>query len=103
MKVTVPETGVYAIDFRYANGAGPINTSNKCAIRTLKSDNAFAGTIVLPQRGTDEWSDWGFTNSVQVKLENGTHTISLSFEPANENMNGEVNKAMLDYMRITKL
>ena len=103
MKVTVPETGVYAIDFRYANGAGPINTSNKCAIRTLKSDNAFAGTIVLPQRGTDEWSDWGFTNSVHVKLDKGTHTISLSFEPANENMNGEVNQAMLDYMRVTKL
>ncbi|MBF9255115.1 glycogen debranching protein [Pontibacter sp. 172403-2] len=103
MKVTVPEAGVYAIDFRYANGAGPINTSNKCAIRTLKTDNTFAGTIVLPQRGTDEWSDWGYTNSVQVKLDKGTHTITLSFEPANENMNGEVNKAMLDYVRITKL
>jgi len=97
------EAGMYANDFRYANGNGPINTSNKCAIRTLKSDNTFAGTVVLPQRGTDEWSDWGYTNTVQVKLEKGTHSISLSFEPANENMNGEVNQAMLDNMRITKL
>ncbi len=102
-QVSVLEDGLYAIDFRYANGEGPINTSNKCAFRTLKNNNTFLGTIVLPQRGTDQWSDWGFTNSVQVKLAKGTHQLSLTFEPANENMNGEVNRAMLDYMRITKI
>ncbi|AKQ46615.1 glycogen debranching protein [Rufibacter radiotolerans] len=101
--VSVPETGVYAIDFRYANGEGPINTENKCAIRSLKQGNSFLGTVVLPQRGTGEWSDWGFTNSVQVKLEKGTQKLTLSFEPANENMNGAINRALVDYLRLTKI
>ncbi|WP_242918499.1 MGH1-like glycoside hydrolase domain-containing protein [Pontibacter liquoris] len=103
MKVSVPEAGVYALDFRYANGNGPINTSNKCAIRTLRNGNTFVGTVVMPQRGEGEWSDWGFTNAVQVPLEKGTHTLTLSLEAANENMNGEVNQAMLDYLRVYKI
>ncbi|WP_224997057.1 glycogen debranching protein [Cesiribacter sp. SM1] len=104
MSITIPEDGLYAIDFRYANGNGPINTENKAAIRTLKQGNEVIGTLVLPQRGTNEWSDWGFTNAVVVPLKKGTHTLSLTFEePYNENMNGEVNEAMLDYLRLTKL
>lgn len=103
VKVNVPEDGVYAIDFRYANGNGPINTENKAAIRTLKKDANFAGTIVLPQRGKEEWSNWGFTNAVEVPLQKGSHTISLTFEPNNENMHGEINQAMVDYMRMVKI
>jgi hypothetical protein len=103
ISITVPEDGIYAIDFRYANGNGPINTSNKAALRTLKKDGEFAGTIVLPQRGDKEWSNWGFTNAVKVPLKKGTYTISLNFEPHNENMNGDVNQAMLDYMRLVKI
>ncbi|MFD2512305.1 trehalase family glycosidase [Pontibacter locisalis] len=103
LKITVPEDGVYAIDFRYANGSGPINTENKAAMRTLKKGGKFIGTIVFPQRGIDEWSNWGFTNSVEVPLQKGTHTISLSFEPNNENMHGEINQAMVDYMRVVKI
>ncbi|MCX2739750.1 alpha-L-rhamnosidase-related protein [Pontibacter anaerobius] len=103
VSITVAEDGVYAIDFRYANGNGPINTQNKAAIRTLKKDGEFAGTIVLPQRGTDEWNNWGFTNTVEVPLQKGSHTFTLSFEPHNENMNGEVNQAMVDYMRVVKI
>jgi hypothetical protein len=103
ISITVKEAGLYAIDFRYANGNGPTNTSNKCAIRTLKNGNQKIGTIVLPQRGNDEWSNWGFTNSVQFNLEKGTHILSLTFEPWNENMNEIVNQAMLDYMRVVKL
>lgn len=34
-QLDVNEEGSYAIDFRYANGHGPVNTDNKCAIRTL--------------------------------------------------------------------
>jgi hypothetical protein len=101
--VTVPETGLYAIDFRYSNGNGPINTENKCAIRTLRWGQQQLGTIVLPQRGVGEWSNWGFSNSVQVRLEKGPQTLTLAFEPANENMNGEINQAMLDYLRLTRL
>jgi hypothetical protein len=101
--VTVPETGLYAIDFRYSNGNGPINTENKCAIRTLRRGQQQLGTIVLPQRGVGEWSNWGFSNSVLVRLEKGAQTLTLAFEPANENMNGEVNQAMLDYLRLTRV
>ena len=101
--ININETGNYAIDCRYANGNGPTNTLNKCAIRTLNNDGKKIGTIVLPQRGNDEWSNWGFTNSVAVHLEKGTHTILLSYEPWNENMNEFVNQAMLDYIRVVKM
>ncbi|MFD2999385.1 glycogen debranching protein [Pontibacter toksunensis] len=103
VNVTVPEDGVYAIDFRFANGNGPINTENKAAIRTLKKGSEYVGTIVMPQRGAGEWSNWGFTNAVEVPLQKGSHKISLTFEPANENMHGEINQAMVDYMRVIKV
>jgi len=98
--VTIQRAGWYAIDFRYANGNGPTNTENKCAIRNLSVDNKTAGTIVLPQRGKGEWSNWGFTNAVMVSLQPGKHSIKLSFEPFNENMNGEINQAMIDQLRL---
>ncbi len=101
--VEVNNSGTYAISFRYANGNGPINTENKCAIRTLTVDGSFSGTIVLPQRGTNEWSNWGYTNAVHVKLKKGKHQIKLSFEPSNENMNGEINQAMLDAVSVYQI
>jgi len=101
--VTVAEDGIYAVDFRYANGNGPINTNNKCALRTLRNGPTQVGTIVLPQRGVEEWSNWGFTNAVRMHLPKGTTTLTLAYEPANINMNGAVNQAMLDYLRLRKL
>ncbi len=101
--VTVPEAGLYAVDFRYANGNGPTNTNNKCAIRTLQMGGKELGTIVLPQRGVEEWSNWGFSNAVLVQLPKGTHQLTLAYEPANTNMNGAVNQAMLDYLRVQKV
>lgn len=101
--VEIPETGTYAIDFKYANGNGPTNTENKCAIRSLKENGTFLGTLIFSQRGVQEWSNWGFSNSVKVKLEKGKHVLTLSLDPENENMNGTVNQAMLDYLRVTKL
>jgi len=58
---------------------------------------------VLPQRGVGEWSNWGFTNAVLVQLPKGTHQLTLAYEPANTNMNGAVNQAMLDYLRVQKI
>ncbi len=101
--VDIAEAGLYAIDFRYANGNGPTNTENKCAIRTLKDGKIKIGTIVLPQRGKDEWSNWGWSNSVQTMLTKGKHIFTISLEPFNENMNGEINQAMLDYIRLIKI
>jgi hypothetical protein len=100
----VPEDGLYALDFRYANGNGPINTENKCAIRTLRdATGQQLGTVVLPQRGTGEWSNWGYSNAVLVRLRKGKQQLTLAFEPANENMNGAVNQAMLDHLRLRRV
>ncbi|MEP6466533.1 MAG: hypothetical protein ABJB05_09510 [Parafilimonas sp.] len=98
--INVINDGVYSIDFRYANGNGPTNTENKCAIRTLNVDDKKAGTIVLPQRGKNEWSNWGYSNSVKIHLTKGKHIISLSFENYDDNMNGEINQAMIDHIRV---
>ncbi len=101
--VTITKAGTYLIDFRYANGNGPINTENKCAIRTLDADGKFAGTFVFPQRGKGEWSNWGYSNGVKVQLGTGKHTLTLQFKDANENMNGEINQAVLDQVRLIKM
>ncbi len=101
--VTVVLSGTYLADFRYANGCGPINTDNKCAIRTLKVNGQTVGAVAFPQRGFEEWSNWGYTNSYPIRLESGEQIITLRFEPFNENMNGEVNAAMLDHLRLIKI
>jgi len=100
---TARESGDYLIDFRYSNGSGPWNTDNKCAIRSLYSNGTYTGTLVFPQRGMDEWSDWGYSNSYRVKLNKGINRFRLVFEDWNNNMNVEVNRAMLDYARIIHL
>lgn len=99
----VNQPGLYAIDFRYSNGNGPSNTENKCAVRTLMVNGNTVNAVVFPQRGKEEWSDWGFTNILQCPLKSGTNTITLTLQPANENMYGEVNQAMIDYLRVRLL
>jgi len=100
--VNVKEDGKYILDVRYANGNGPINTENKCAFRTISIDNKDTGTLVSPQRGKEEWSNWGWSNSLEVLLSKGLHHIAISFEDWNENMNGDINQAMLDCVRLIK-
>ncbi len=95
--------GSYIIYFRYANGNGPTNTENKCAIRTIKTNGVTNGVVVFPQRGKGEWSNWGMSSGVKVNLEKGDNVVTLSYEDYNENMNGEVNQAMIDYVEIIKL
>ncbi len=102
MDIRVKDHGEYLIDFRYSNGSGPWNTNNKCAIRSLYVNGEYQGVVVMPQRGQNEWSDWSFSNSLQVNLDRGKNEISLRFEPWNENMNVGVNRAMLDYVRIIR-
>ncbi|HEY5464893.1 MAG TPA: amylo-alpha-1,6-glucosidase [Hanamia sp.] len=98
----VKEDGNYILDVRYANGNGPINTENKCAFRTILIDNKDTGTLVFPQRGKEEWSNWGWSNSLEVHLLKGLHHVVISFEDWNENMNGDINEAMLDCVRLIK-
>jgi hypothetical protein len=98
--VEVKKAGWYFIDSRYANGNGPTNTENKCAVRTLMVDDANAGVWVFPQRGKEEWSNWGYTNLIKVYLRAGKHQLSICFSDANENMNETVNQAMIDHIRL---
>nr|WP_321408406.1 hypothetical protein [uncultured Carboxylicivirga sp.] len=101
--ISVEEEGEYIIDFRYANGTGPWNTDNNCCIRSLYINDNYAGVVVMPQRGSDEWSDWGFTNAVKTYLNKGNNILSVVFEEWNTNMDGEINEALIDQMRIIKL
>ena len=101
--VSIKQSGFYMIDYKYSNGNGPINTENKCAVRTLDLDTKKIGTLVFPHRGKGEWSNWGFSNSVRIYIPKGDHKIRLSFNPANENMNGAINQAMIDYLRICRI
>mgnify|MGYP003624231548 FL=1 len=101
--IQVKEAGNYLLDIRYSNGSGPWNTDNKCAIRSAYVNNEYQGVFVFPQRGQDEWSDWGFSNSKKVYLKSGNNMLKIKFEDWNNNMNVDVNTAMLDYLRIIKL
>ena len=101
--VRVPHAGRYAIDVRYANGSGPINTEDKVAVRTLLVDGRAAGVLVMPQRGAGRWDDWGYTNPLVVSLAAGRHTLSLAWTPLDENMNRHVSTALLEHLRVTLL
>jgi len=100
-KTEVQRAGLYRIDIRYANGNGPINTDNKCAIRTLLVNDKSIGSVVMPQRGAGIWSDWGFSSSLFVRIEKGINTVALVVTPFNSNMNVDENIALIDYFRLT--
>ncbi len=101
--VNIESAGTYVIFFGYSNGSGPVNTDNKCAIRSLLADGNVAGAVVMPQRGKDEWSNWGKSNYLQLKLQPGKHNFSLDLVlPQDQNMSGEVNTAMLDEIILVK-
>ncbi len=59
-----------------------------------------AGAIVMPQRGIDEWLSTGFSNMLRIKLKEGVNELSLRHEI--DNMNGTVNTALLQYVRIIR-
>ncbi|MEM9076706.1 MAG: glycogen debranching protein [Bacteroidota bacterium] len=98
--VVVDKDSDYLIDVHYSNGSGRWNTNNKCAIRSLTVNDTYEGVFIFPQRGKDEWSEWGFSNSIEVPLKAGTNLLKIHFEDWNNNMDVSVNTAMLDYVRI---
>lgn len=100
--VNVDSEGEYYVSVRYANGNGPVNTENKCAIRTLVVDGNRDGLIVMPQRGRDNWDEFGWSNSVITHLTPGSHELTLEFRPENENMNIDVNHARINGVRLVK-
>jgi hypothetical protein len=103
LTVLIPSAGRYAIDARYANGSGPINTEDKVAVRTLRVDGREAGVLVLPQRGSERWDDWGYSNPLVVELGAGEHIVTVAFTVLDENMNRTISTALLDHLRFTRL
>jgi hypothetical protein len=103
LEVTVDTAGTYALDLRYANGNGPINTDNKAAVRSVRVDGERVGAVVMPQRGDGAWTDWGYSSGLRVDLGAGTHTVTLAYTASDKNMNGRVNAAHLDHLRLTPL
>lgn len=102
IEVEAAQKGEYMVRIVYANGNGPFNTDNKCAIRELSVNDTKQGTMVFPQRGKDEWSDWGWSNTITVKLKKGKNIIRLKKTPVQDNMNIDVNHALLDYIEFIK-
>ena len=94
--LTVEQEGLYYLQTRYANGNGPVNTNSRCALRNLYVNNSFSGVLIFPQRGKDEWSNWGYSNMLSVQLSKGHNILAIVFEDNNGNMDGEINQAMLD-------
>jgi hypothetical protein len=101
--VQVASAGNYAIDFRYANGNGPVNTEDKVAVRTVIVDGDTTGVVVLPQRGVNRWAEWGWSNPLHVSLTPGPHTVTIAYTRFDENMNRRENTALLDALRLTWL
>lgn len=101
--IDVPVDGTYSIAVRYANGNGPVNTQNKCAIRSLSVDGKRVGTLVMPHRGKGNWSDWGMSNYVRIPLTAGKHTLVIDFRPDNNNMNLKTNHVLVDCITVERL
>ena len=98
--VNVDEAGEYFVSVNYANGNGPVNTENKCAIRTLSVDKKTSGIIVMPQRGRNNWDEYGWSNSIKVNLTQGKHILTIDFRPENENMNIATNHAIISGIKL---
>jgi hypothetical protein len=94
--------GIYVLQMRYANGTGPVNTDNNCGIRSLFVNGLYAGSVVFPQRGRDEWSDWGNTFPQQIQLREGENILTIGYEPFNRNMDGEINEFLLDRISLVR-
>ncbi len=103
MPLEVTDDGIYSLQLRYANGNGPVNTENRCGIRTISVDGSDKGIVVMPHRGRNNWNDWGLSNNLLIDLTKGKHTISIKFLPEDENMNISTNHVLVDELRLTKV
>ncbi|MCC6551332.1 MAG: glycogen debranching protein [Ignavibacteriaceae bacterium] len=101
--IRLPEEGTFSIDFLYANGSGPVNTDNKCAVRTLQINGGTGSTVVFPQRGTGDWESYGYSNVLSANLMEGINTFRLSYDPLDRNMDGQINTARVMLMRISRI
>jgi hypothetical protein len=59
--------------------------------------------LIFPQRGKDEWSNWGLTNVEYVTLKKGENLLTIRYEDFNRNMDGEINEFLLDCIYLQRL
>ena len=95
--------GTWVLDLHYANGSGPVNTEDKVAVRTLRQGGTPLGVVVMPQRGTGRWSEWGWSNVMRVPPGTDPGPFALDYTPLDANMNGRENTALVDAWRFTRL
>ena len=103
VKVSVPATGWYIIDWEYANGNGEVEQRNHCANRQLYIDGKNIETMVFPQRGLDAWNLYGWSAPVKVYLKKGNHQLALRYLEKNININIDLDKAHVKALRLTQL
>ncbi|GGG97709.1 glycogen debranching protein [Silvibacterium dinghuense] len=99
----VDHSGKFYLTVEYANGNDSIENNSKCAIRTLYIDGKRIGPIVMPQRGKDEWDNYGRSSGQALTLAPGHHTAALKFEPEDTNMDGKINTARLRAVMLDRL
>ncbi len=102
LHVSIQKTGLYRITMSYANGNGPINTDNKCAVRTLFIDGRRVGPIVMPQRGANE-KTFGPSSAQDARMSAGEHTVELRMLREDINMNVEVNDAHVAFVLLSPI
>ena len=103
VKVAVPTTGWYVVDWEYANGSGEVEQRNHCANRQLFVDGKNFTTMVFPQRGLDDWKNYGWSTPVKVYLKKGSHQLALRYLEKNININIDLDKAHVKSLRLTQL
>ena len=103
LKVTVPVTGWYVIDWEYADGSGEVEQRNHCANRQLYVDGKNFTTMVFPQRGLDDWKNYGWSTPVKLYLKKGSHQLALRYLEKNININIDLDKAHVKSLRLTLL
>ena len=97
---TAPADGEYLVDFRFNNALGPVNTGDRCAIRTLRCDGTYVRRILFPQLGSR--SLWDFTAPVSIHLSKGRHAISIVSDEWCYSQHHRLNPVAVDMMRTAR-
>ena len=99
--VNIKKDGNYAVDFRFKNGHGPVNTGEKCAVLAISQDGKLIRRLAFPQQGS--WSAWSFTAPTVLSLKKGSHKIRLYTDNWCRTQHEALNPVHIDLMRLSKL
>lgn len=77
------------------------------AIRIVQAEAHGAGSAAGARRATQARaacrSRSSYSDPLRIRLDSGSHTLTLRLTPSDENMNRAVNEALLDHVRLTWL